>query len=151
MGARKLLRSARPCRPAALVKVGVALSRKTGCRLTSASPTLVRSRSIVSSRASRARDFRPADPASRKASRQPLRAAAVTAELARHDLQRLTSQEPQHRVPLATRRHPPLPARSRGRSDIRGLRARGSSALNLIHPGTSISAQLGRLGCLSEP
>ncbi len=33
------------------------------------------------------------------------------------------------------------PGRSRDRSDIRGLRARGSSALNVIHQGTSIPAQ----------
>jgi hypothetical protein len=39
-------------------------------------------------------------------------------KLPRHDLERLAPQHPQHRVPLATRRHAPLPARSRDRSDI---------------------------------
>lgn len=41
-------------------------------------PTFVRNRSIASSRSSRGRAFRLAAPASRKASRQPLRSAAVT-------------------------------------------------------------------------
>lgn len=59
-------------------------------------------------------------------------------KLARNDLQRLAPQQPQHRVPLATRRHPPLPARSRDRSDTRGLRARGSFVINVIHLNTSV-------------
>ena len=50
-------------------------------------------------------------------------------------------QEPQNRVPLATRRHAPLPARSRDRSDIRGLWARGSSVLNVIHLNTSVGSK----------
>jgi hypothetical protein len=59
---------------------------------------------------------------------------------ARHDLQWLAAQHPQHRVPLATRRHPTLPTRSRDRSDIRSLRARGSAALNVIHLDTSVGS-----------
>jgi hypothetical protein len=59
---------------------------------------------------------------------------------ARHDLQWLAAQDPQHRVLLAPRCHAPLPARSRDRSDIRGLRARGSAALNVIHLDTSIGS-----------
>ena len=97
------------------------------------SPTLVRSRSIVSSRSSRARDFRLAAAASRNASRQPLRSAAVTAS----SRATISSGSPRRSrstaSPLAARRHPPLPARSRDRSDTRGLRVRGSSALDVIH------------------
>jgi hypothetical protein len=61
-------------------------------------------------------------------------------EIPRHDLQRLAPQHPQHRVLLAPRCHAPLPARSRDRSDIRGLRARGSAALNVIHLDTSVGS-----------
>ncbi len=39
-------------------------------------------------------------------------------KLPRDDLQWLAPQHPQHRLPLAPRRHAPLPARSRDRSDI---------------------------------
>ena len=62
-------------------------------------------------------------------------------ELARHDLQRLAPHHPQHRAALAPRRHPPLPHRSRRRSDLRGLRPRLSSALDVIQLSTSIGSR----------
>jgi hypothetical protein len=51
-----------------------------------------------------------------------------------------TAQDTQHGVPLPARRHAPLPTRSRDRSNCRSLRARGSSALNVIHPDTSVGS-----------
>ena len=68
-----------------------------------------------------------------------------------HDLQGLAPEKPQHCVALASRRPPMLPARSRGRSDPRGLRGRGSFAPDPIHLNTSGRLHISRLRCLSEP